>query len=106
MLNDRPHTHKNKLMSEQLYTQRHNRVCKVIRWHNCKNFAIPFQENWWEHEPKAITENMEVPLTYERMIPSSVSIENKALQPDIKLRYKKKEKKALLIEVLIPVILD
>ena len=50
---------------------------------------------------------MEVPLTYDLMIPLSVNIEKKALRPDIILRYKKKrEKKALLIEVLIPVILD
>ena len=44
-----------------------------------------------EHEPKASTENMEVPLTYDLMILSSVNIENKALRPDIILRYKKRE---------------
>ena len=69
-------------------------------------FDIPVPENLWEHEPKAITENMEVPLTYDLMTPSSVNIENKALRPDIILRYKKREKKALLSEVLIAVILD
>ena len=60
-----------------------------------------------ENEQKAITENIEVPLTYGLMIPSGVNIENKALRPNIILRCKeeKKEKKALLIEVLIPVIL-
>ena len=40
------------------------------------------------------------------MITSSVNIENKALWPDIILRYKNKEKKALQNEVLIKVILD
>ena len=45
----------------------------------------------WGNEPKAITENMEVPLTYELMIPSGVNIENKALRPDIILRCKKGE---------------
>ena len=59
----------------------------------------------WEYEPKAISENMEVPLTYNLMIPLSVNIENKALRPDIILRNKK-EKKALLIEMLIPVIFN
>ena len=49
---------------------------------------------------------MEAWLTYNLMIPSSVNIENKALRPDIIVRYKKREKKALLIEVLKPVILD
>ena len=48
---------------------------------------------------------MEVPLTYGLMIPSSGNIKNKALRPDIILRFKK-EKKALLIEVLMAVILD
>ena len=77
-------------MSEQLYT-RHNKVCEVIHWYICKNFDIPVPENSWEHERKAITENMEVPLTYDLMIPSSMNIENKALQPDIILGYKKRE---------------
>ena len=48
---------------------------------------------------------MEVLLTNDLMIQSIMNIENKALPPDIILRYKK-EKKALLIEVLIAVILD
>ena len=48
---------------------------------------------------------MEVPLTYVPMIPSSMDIKNKALRPNIILRYKK-EKKALPNEVFIPVILD
>ena len=61
------HTHKKKeFVSEQLYTQRHNRVCKVIRWHICKNFDVPVPENLWEHEPKVITENMEVPTAHVR----------------------------------------
>ena len=45
-----------------------------------------------------------LPLTYDQVIPSSVNIENKVLRPDIIHRYKKREKKALLIEVLIAVI--
>ena len=53
-------------MSEQLYTQRHNRVYNVIRWHICKNFDIPVPENLWEHEPTVITENMEVPTAHVR----------------------------------------
>ena len=44
-------------------------------------------------------------LTYDLIIQSSRNIKNKALRPDIILRFKK-EKKALLIEVLIAVILD
>ena len=87
-------------MSEQLYTQRHNKVCRVIHWHICRTFNIPVPENSWKHEPKEITENKEVMLTYNLMIPLSVNIENKALRPDIVLRYKK-ENEALLIEVSI-----
>ena len=44
----------------------------------------------WQHEPKANTENMEVPLTEDLMIPSSMNIKNKALRPDIILKYNKK----------------
>ena len=40
-------------------------------------------------------------LTHDKMIPSSVNIENKALHPDIVLKHKK-EKSALLIEVSVP----
>ena len=43
------HTHKNKLMSEELYTQQHNKVCKAIRWHIHKNFDVPVPENLWEY---------------------------------------------------------
>ena len=68
---------------------RHNRVCKVFRWHICKNFDIPVPQNLWENEPKAITDNIEGPLTYDLVIPSGMIIENKALRPDI-LRCKKK----------------
>ena len=51
-------------MSEQLYTQRHNRVCEVICWHISKNIDVPVTENLWGHEPKVITENMEVPTAH------------------------------------------
>ena len=78
-------------MSEQLHTQWHNKVCKVIRWHICKNVDIPVSENLWENEAKAITENIEVPLTYDLIIPSGVNIENKALRQHIILRYEKRE---------------
>ena len=47
---------------------------------------------------------MDVALTYDIMISSSVNIENKTLQPD-PTWVQKKEKKALLIGVLMPVIL-
>ena len=40
-------------------------------------------------------------LLYDLIIPSSMNMENKALRPDIVLRYKK-ENKALLIEVSVP----
>ena len=109
--------YKKKYVSEQLNTQQHNRVCKVIRWHIYKIFDIPIPENLRENEPKAITKNIEeiiilkhavgqvithlhddinhredtYVLTYDLMIPSCVNIENKALQPDIILRYKKRE---------------
>ena len=90
-----------KRLSEQLYTQQHNKVCKVIHWHICKNFNIPVPENSWKHELRAIIENKDVMLTYDLMIPLSMNIENKALRPDIVLRNKK-ERTALLIEISVP----
>ena len=53
-------------MSEEPYTQRPNIVYKVICWHICKNDDIPAPENLWEHEPKAITENVEEPTAHVR----------------------------------------
>ena len=78
-------------MSEQIYTQRHNKICQVIHWDICKSLNIPIPENSWKYEPKAITENKEVIITYDQMIPSSVNMENKVLQLDKVLRYKKEK---------------
>ena len=69
----------NKLISEQLYTQRHNKVCGVIHRHMSRNFNIPVPQNSWKHEPKSIIENKDIILTYDLMIPSSMNTENKAL---------------------------
>ena len=79
-------------MSEQLYIQSHNRVCGVIHRHICKNLNIPVPENSWKHEPKAIIEYKDITLTYNLMIPLGMNIENKALRPDMELRYKKENK--------------
>ena len=73
------HTHKKKDSCQNSCTHNDTTVCKVIRWNICKSFDIPVPENLWEYGPKADTENVDVPLTYDLMIPSSVNIENKAL---------------------------
>ena len=65
-------------MSEQLYTQSHNRAFRVIHWHIWKKFNIPVKKNSWKREPKAIIESKEVTLTY-LMIPLIVTIESKVL---------------------------
>ena len=63
-----------KLLSEQLYIQWHNKLCKVVSWHICKIFNIPVPENSWRHEPRAIIENKDVMFTFEMMIPSSMNL--------------------------------
>ena len=67
------------IMSEQLDIRSNNKVWRVIHWHVCKKFNIPVPQNSWKHEPKSITENKEVTLTYDMMILSCVNVENKAL---------------------------
>ena len=94
-----------KLMSEQLYTERHDSICRIIHWHICKHFNILVPEQSWKHKPDQILDNEYIMLTYDKMIPSSVDIANKALRPDIVLKHKK-EKSALLIEVSVPVVLE
>ena len=84
-------------MSEQLYTQRHNKVYNVICWHICKNFDVPVPENLWEHEPKVITENMEVPSAH---IQTNVPIEREHQKQSFATRYhtwvqKKNERKGI-----------
>ena len=59
-------------MSVQLYTQRHNKV-------RLQKFQYPSSRKLMEYEPKAITENKEVMLTNNLMMPSRMNIENKAL---------------------------
>ena len=88
-------------MSEQLYTERHDSICRVIHWHIHKHFNIPVPEQSWKHKPEPILENEQIMLTCEKMIPSSVDIANKALRPDIVLKHKQ-EWSALLIEVSVP----
>ncbi len=104
MLNDGTQTQKQTHVRTAVHT-RHNRVCKVTCWHICKSYDVPVPENLWEHEPKVITENMEVPTAHLR---SNDPIEREHRKQSILNRYhtsvQKKEKKALLIEVLVPVI--
>ena len=94
-------------MSEQLYTQRHNRVYNVIHWHICKNFDVPVPENLWEHEPTVITENIEV--TTAHILPNDPK-EREQWRQSIATGYhtsvQKTEKNALLVDELIPEILD
>ena len=89
-----------KLMSEQLYTERHDSICGVIHWHICEHFTILVPEQSWKHKQNLILENEQVILTHDKMIPSSVDIANKALRPDMVLKHKT-EKSALLIEVSV-----
>ena len=91
-------------MPEQLYTERHDSVFRVIHWHICEHFTILVPEQSWKHKQNLILENEQVILTHDKMIPSSVDIANKALRPDIPScsNTKRKKKMALLIEVTVP----
>ena len=74
------HKHKNKLMSEQLYTQRNNSVYNVICRHICKNFDVQFQIICGNMNQKYSLKIWKyLLLTYDLMIPSSVNMGNKAL---------------------------
>ena len=89
-------------MVEQLYTERHDSVCRVIHWHICKHFNIPVPEQSLKHKPELILENEHIMLMCDKMIPSSVDIANNALRPDMVLKHKKEKKMALLIELSVP----
>ena len=65
VLNDRTHTQKQTHVRTAANTTTQQSLY-VICWHICKNFDVPVPENLWEHEPKVITENMEVPTAHVR----------------------------------------
>ena len=70
-----------------------------MHWKMCKEFGIEVKEQWYEHEPKAITEKDSVMILWDMPIHTDRTIA--ANRPDITLKSKK-DKTCLLIDMTIP----
>ena len=69
-----------------------------MHWKICKEFGIEVKERWYEHEPKAVTENDSVTFLWDMSIPTDRTIAAK--RPDTRLKNKK-DKTFLLIDMTI-----
>ena len=88
------------LLKRGTYTDRHNRICKLIHFRLCQKYNISIEaNNHWVHTPAAIEENNEVLLLYDYRIPTDLHIAE--CRPDIVI-HNKLERKALVIEVGVP----
>ena len=75
-------------MLQQLYTYRHDKVCRVTTGTSAKILISQFQKTHGNMNQKRSLKSKEVMLTYDLMIPSSMIRANKALWQDIVLVYK------------------
>ena len=88
------------LLSDGLYTKRHNRVCKYLHWKICKEKDIQVKEIW-NHEPQPVTSNGDTTVFYDHIIRPGRYIENKAIKPDIVI-WDKTNRTAKIIDVCVP----
>ena len=69
-----------------------------MHWKICKEFGIEVKEQWYEHEPKAVTKNESITFLWDMPIHTDRTIA--ANRPDIVLKNKK-DKTCLLIDMTI-----
>ena len=80
------------------YIHRQHKTTAHMHWKICKEFGIEVKERWYEHEPKAVTENDSVTFLWDMSIPTDRTIAAK--RPDTRLKNKK-DKTFLLIDMTI-----
>ena len=91
-MTEHTHTQKQTHVRTALYTTTQQSLQSNPLAHLQKNFDVPVPEKLWEHEPKVITENMEVPSAH---VQTNDLIESKELQPDIILGDKKRKREGI-----------
>ena len=80
------------------YLNRHNRVGQYLHWKICKQYGSQNANNWYEHQPEAVTETDNVSILWDYSIQTDRKI--KANKPDITVKDKR-EKNCKLIDVKI-----
>ena len=81
------------------YLNRHNRVAQYLHWKICRHYGAQHAENWYEHQPEAVTETDNVTILWDYSMQTDRNI--KAHKPDITVKDKR-EKTCKLINVKIP----
>ena len=76
----------------------HNRVVQYLHWKICKYYGAQHAENWYEHQPEAVTETDNVTILWDY---STQTVRNiKANKPEIAVKDKR-EKTCKLVDVKI-----
>ena len=61
-------------LEQDQYTNRHNRVCKIIHWNLLKQYNFRTSDKYWEHQPNGFETNSELDIHYEKPIQSGIRI--------------------------------
>ena len=86
-------------LAKTKYTHCHNKAAAHLHWKICIEFGIEVKEQWYEHEPKAVTKNDSITFLWDMPIHNDRTIA--ANRPDIVLKNKT-DKTCLLIDMTIP----
>ena len=81
------------------YLNRQNRVAQYLHWKICKHYGAEHAENWYEHQPEAVTETDNVTILWDYSLQTDRKI--KANKPDITVKNER-ERTCKLIDVKIP----
>ena len=81
------------------YIHCHYKAAPHVHWKICKEYGIEVKEQWYEHEPKAVTKKDSVTILWDMPIHTDRTIA--ANRPDIMLKSKK-DKTCLLIDMTVP----
>ena len=86
-------------LAKTKYTHCHNKAAAHMHWKISIEFGIEVKEQWYEHEPKAVTKNDSITFLWDMPIHNDRTIA--ANRPDIVLKNKT-DKTCLLIDMTIP----
>ena len=82
-----------------LYLRRHNLICTYIHWAMLEDLGAKVTDTWTKHKPTMSTTVGDVVLTYDQSIPTDRKVAHN--KPDL-VWWNKKERKALIIDVAVP----
>jgi len=87
------------VLASTSYIERHNMVGRVLHWHLCKFFQLPFASCWTKHYPLPVTENSNAKILWDFGLVTDNPISSN--RPDIVLFYKQ-EQRIIFFEISCP----